>query len=171
MTKNWGKNYRRIFFFFSKTTIYLSLGLHKGRPSYRRSLQLSKENIKYFKTWDFSFFLFLWVIFALLDPDLDSKHSCSAPSCCLKRNPASYVVVTPHSATNNLTREEVRNWKTTTDVVLQSPFSSNDDFRLELPIFSLSLYIKSKPFWKLQLKDSLVIMLLFENYSQRTLSS
>ena len=34
----------------SKTTIYLSLGLHKGRLSYRRSLQLSKENIQHFKT-------------------------------------------------------------------------------------------------------------------------
>jgi hypothetical protein len=31
------------FFFWSKTTIYLSLGLHKGRPSYRRSLQPSKK--------------------------------------------------------------------------------------------------------------------------------
>jgi hypothetical protein len=28
-----------------KTTIHLSVGLHKERPSYRRSLQLSKENI------------------------------------------------------------------------------------------------------------------------------
>jgi hypothetical protein len=34
----------------SKTTIYLSIGLHKGRPSYRRSLQSSKENIQHFKT-------------------------------------------------------------------------------------------------------------------------
>ncbi len=31
---------------------YLSLGLHKERPSYRRSLQLSKENIQPFKTWN-----------------------------------------------------------------------------------------------------------------------
>jgi hypothetical protein len=37
-------------FFGSKTTIYLSLGLHKGCPSYRRSLQPSKENIQYLKT-------------------------------------------------------------------------------------------------------------------------
>ncbi len=36
-----------------KTTIYLSLGLHKGRPSYQRSLQLSKENSQHFKTWNF----------------------------------------------------------------------------------------------------------------------
>jgi hypothetical protein len=36
--------------FGSKTTIYLSLGLHKGFPSYRRSLQPSKENIQHFKT-------------------------------------------------------------------------------------------------------------------------
>ena len=43
---------KKIKFFGSKTTIYLSvyLGLHKERPSYRRSLQLSKENIKHFKT-------------------------------------------------------------------------------------------------------------------------
>ncbi len=31
--------------FFIKTTIFLSLGLHKGRPSYKRILQLSKKNI------------------------------------------------------------------------------------------------------------------------------
>ncbi len=41
------------FFFISKTAIYLSLGLHKERPSYRRSLQLSKENIQHLKTWNF----------------------------------------------------------------------------------------------------------------------
>jgi hypothetical protein len=34
----------------SKTAIYLSLGLHKVCPSYRRSLQLSKEAIQHFKT-------------------------------------------------------------------------------------------------------------------------
>jgi hypothetical protein len=33
-----------------KTTIYLSLGLHKERPSYRRSLQISKEATQHFKT-------------------------------------------------------------------------------------------------------------------------
>ncbi len=54
-------------FFLSKTAIYLSLGLHKVCPSYRRSLQLSKEAIQRFKTWTFTnFFLLLWVIFALL---------------------------------------------------------------------------------------------------------
>jgi hypothetical protein len=55
-------------FFGSKTTIYLSLGLHKGRPSYRRSLQLSKENIQQNMKF-LNFFLLFWVIFALLDPD------------------------------------------------------------------------------------------------------
>ncbi len=39
-----------IFFFLSKTAIYLSLGLHKVCPSYRRSLQYSKEAIQHFKT-------------------------------------------------------------------------------------------------------------------------
>jgi hypothetical protein len=37
-------------FDFKKVAIYLSLGLPKGRPSYRRSLQPSKENIQHFKT-------------------------------------------------------------------------------------------------------------------------
>jgi hypothetical protein len=37
-------NWKFLFLFScSKISIYLSLGLHKGRPSYRRSLQLSKE--------------------------------------------------------------------------------------------------------------------------------
>jgi hypothetical protein len=48
------KNYSRKFFFIfflSKTAIYLSLGLlHKVCPSYRRSLQFSKEAIQHFKT-------------------------------------------------------------------------------------------------------------------------
>jgi hypothetical protein len=41
----------KIFFLHQNyRTIYLSLGFHKGRPSYMRSLQLSKENIQHFKT-------------------------------------------------------------------------------------------------------------------------
>ncbi len=40
-------------FLWSKIAIYFSLGLYKGRPSYRRSLQLSKENIQHLKTWNF----------------------------------------------------------------------------------------------------------------------
>jgi hypothetical protein len=53
MTKNLKKITAVIFFIFfgrKKIAIYVSLGLPKGRPSYRRSLQPSKENIHYFKT-------------------------------------------------------------------------------------------------------------------------
>jgi hypothetical protein len=46
--KNTAENF--FIFFLSKTTIYLSLSHHKERPSYRRSLQLSKEAIQHFKT-------------------------------------------------------------------------------------------------------------------------
>ncbi len=55
MTKNWKKfpTEKELNFFGSKTAIYLSQGLHKGRPSYRRSLQPSKENIQRSKTWNF----------------------------------------------------------------------------------------------------------------------
>jgi hypothetical protein len=49
MTKNLKKIYCGIFLCI-KTTIYLTQGLHKGFPSYRRSLQPSKENIQRFKT-------------------------------------------------------------------------------------------------------------------------
>jgi hypothetical protein len=49
MTKNL-KAEKGLMFFLSKLTNYLYLGLHKGRPSYSRSLQPSKENIQHFKT-------------------------------------------------------------------------------------------------------------------------
>ncbi len=42
MTKNWRKctaDKKIWYFFYRKTAIYLSLGLHKGRPNYRRCLQ------------------------------------------------------------------------------------------------------------------------------------
>jgi hypothetical protein len=57
-SKNWQNitAEKKLNFFGSKTTIYLSLGLHKERPSYRRSLQLSKETIQHFKTWTKKFF-------------------------------------------------------------------------------------------------------------------
>ncbi len=70
--QKWEKMYcgKKLHFFRSKTTIYLSLGLHKGFPSYRRSLQPLKENIQNFKTMNLLiFFLLLWVIFALMDTD------------------------------------------------------------------------------------------------------
>jgi hypothetical protein len=71
MTKSWGKIYsgKKVMFFDKKLHYYLSLGLHKGCPSYRRSLKREHpalQNIKFL-----NFFLFLWVIFALLDPDPD----------------------------------------------------------------------------------------------------
>ncbi len=72
LEKNYSWNFF-FFFFLSKTAIYLSLGLHKVCPSYRRSLQFSKEAIQHFKTWTFTnYCLLLWVIFALLDPDSGS---------------------------------------------------------------------------------------------------
>ncbi len=80
------KNYSWKFFlfFFIKNCNYLSLGLHKVCPSYRRSLQLSKEAIQHFKTWTFTnYCLLLWVIFAFLarlntDPIRIRIHSPSS---------------------------------------------------------------------------------------------
>jgi hypothetical protein len=62
VTKNW-KNTTEIsspYLFDIKNAIFLSLGLHKGRPSYRRSLQLSIENIQHLKIKFINFFLFLF---------------------------------------------------------------------------------------------------------------
>jgi hypothetical protein len=52
MTKNLKKitAEKKNYFFFDQTAIYLSLGLHKVCPGYRRSLQLTKEAIQHFKT-------------------------------------------------------------------------------------------------------------------------
>ncbi len=45
--------------FFYQKFPFTYLGLHKGRTSYRRSLQPSKENIQHFKTWEFFTFFFI----------------------------------------------------------------------------------------------------------------
>ncbi len=63
------KNFFKFFFF--KNCNLPTLGLHIVRPSYRRSLQLSKEAIQHFKIWTLKKILLLWAIFALLDPDPD----------------------------------------------------------------------------------------------------
>ncbi len=55
---------------WSRIAMGLSLGLHEGHPIKKRSLQLSKENIQNYKNMKlFHSFLFLCIIFALLDPD------------------------------------------------------------------------------------------------------
>ncbi len=79
MTKNLKKNCSWKFFFYffgSKATIYLSLGLNKERPSYWRSLQLSKEAIQHLKTWSFFIFFYFcgsflpsWIRIRIPDPD------------------------------------------------------------------------------------------------------
>ncbi len=69
MTKNWKKyswNFF-LFFFWSKIAIYLSLGLQKWHPNYRRSLQPSKDNIQHFKKWN------LLTVFYFSGPFLPSR--------------------------------------------------------------------------------------------------
>jgi hypothetical protein len=89
--KNKGTAENFFYLVWSKIAIYVFLGLHKGRPGYRRSLQPSKENIQYRYC----------VIFALLDPDTDPGtllnpdpiririHNCLKqpdPQHCLKQS-------------------------------------------------------------------------------------
>ncbi len=64
--------------FVSKTTINLPLGLRKGFPSYRRSLQSTKENIQHFKTWNLLIFFYFcgsfllsWSRIRIPNPDTD----------------------------------------------------------------------------------------------------
>ncbi len=62
---------------------FLSIGVHEGRPSYRRNFQPSKKNIQQLKAWNFyTFFQFLWVIFALLGPDPAAKNHCGMGDPC-----------------------------------------------------------------------------------------
>ncbi len=80
MTKNWKKLQlkKNWIFLGSKTTIYLSLDLHKERPSYRRSLQISKEAIQHFKKWTLKKIFYFsgaslssWIRIRILNPNPD----------------------------------------------------------------------------------------------------
>ncbi len=69
------------YFFLLKTSIYLNLN-HKGRPSYKRSRQLSKKNIQHLKTRNFSNFFYFcgsflpfWIRIRI--PNTDPDHSGS----------------------------------------------------------------------------------------------
>ncbi len=63
----------KIIFFWSKIAIYLSLGLLKGRPSYRKSLQPSKEIIQYLKKWNLLTFPYI-CHFSRSNPDPEPQH-------------------------------------------------------------------------------------------------
>jgi hypothetical protein len=63
-------------FFLSKIAIYLSLGLHEGRPSYWRSLQPSNKNIQHFKSMTFLYF-FSNFVGHLCPPGSDQNQSGS----------------------------------------------------------------------------------------------
>ncbi len=58
MTKNWGKIYsvKNFMFFDKKLHYYLSLGLHKGCPSYRRSLKREHPALQNIKFLNFFYF-------------------------------------------------------------------------------------------------------------------
>jgi hypothetical protein len=62
-------------YFLIKNCNLLIPRFQKGRPSYRRSLQLSKENIQHVKTWNSYLFIFLRVIFATLVPEESGSGS------------------------------------------------------------------------------------------------
>ncbi len=96
MTKNWKKITAEKInkkFFWSKTAIYLSLGLYKVCPSYRRSLQLTKEAIQHLKTWIYFCGTFLpsWIRIRIpnTDPDpLARMNTGTDPIRIRIRNPA-----------------------------------------------------------------------------------
>jgi hypothetical protein len=57
--------------FWAKIAVYSSFGLHTGCSSYRRALKREHPALQNMKILDF--FLFLRVVFALLDPDLATQ--------------------------------------------------------------------------------------------------
>jgi hypothetical protein len=94
MTKNWKKitaEKKNQIFFWSKTAIYLSLGLHKVCP---HIVQVTEEACSSQKkpsnTSKHEFFLPLWVIFALLNPDPDPLARLNTDPIRIRiRNPGS----------------------------------------------------------------------------------
>ncbi len=58
--------WENFFFFWMKNYNLPIPNLHKGCPSYKRSLQFSKENIQHFETWNFWFFFYFVGHFCLL---------------------------------------------------------------------------------------------------------
>jgi hypothetical protein len=84
ITKNWKKITAEkkldIFLVKNYNFVILSLGLHKGHTSYRRSLQPppKKTSSTSKHEYAFTFFLYLPVIFALLDPDPDTGTQINA---------------------------------------------------------------------------------------------
>ncbi len=79
----------QLHFFSSKTPIYLSIGLHKERPSYRRSLQNAKESIQHVRTWNFLIFFYFcgsflssWIRirFRIRNPDYFTPLCADTPS-------------------------------------------------------------------------------------------
>jgi hypothetical protein len=68
---------KKVDIFKIKIAIYLSLGLHEGSPSYRKSLQPSKENIHHFKTGNFLTFSYFRGSFLPFYPDPESGSGCT----------------------------------------------------------------------------------------------
>ncbi len=60
-----------LYIFWIEIAIYLSKGLHKGRTKLQKPSALKREHpaLQNMKIEIHYFFLYLWVIFALLDPD------------------------------------------------------------------------------------------------------
>ncbi len=93
------------FFFWSKIKIYLFLGFPKGCPSYRRSLQLSKENIQHLHANYLLFYIFMGH-FCPPGSGFRSSNSNQWGSLRIRiriHNPAS---LTSFCATKNRTAEE-----------------------------------------------------------------
>jgi hypothetical protein len=87
---------KKLNFFISKTAIYPSLGLHKVCPSYRRSLQLSKEGINPLKHELLQIFYYFcgsflpsWIRIWIPNPDPDPLARLNTDPIRIRiRNPA-----------------------------------------------------------------------------------
>jgi hypothetical protein len=83
MTKNWKKfTAVKLFYIFfgSKIAIYLSLGL-RTHKLHEKPSALKREHPAFQNMKILYFFLYLWVILALLDPDPDLATQINADQC------------------------------------------------------------------------------------------
>jgi hypothetical protein len=70
-----------VFFFFKNCRFFLSLGLHEGHPSYKRSLLSPKENIQHFENMCLDLFYFcgpLLPFWIRIQPTKINADSCGS---------------------------------------------------------------------------------------------
>jgi hypothetical protein len=131
-------------FFVSEFAIFIFICLYEGRSSYRRNLKHLKENTQNMKTWNLFTFIFLWVFFALLDPDPADQSQCGSMQIQTQIW-ILYIVVTILATifwSKNLFRVVVTHWRylPTLNFSSENLLTAYDLIKLNIIIMSVVVY-------------------------------